>query len=365
MIGYYAHHHGSGHANYAHLMAKEFGEELTIFTSAEYPFQEGTIVVNLAQEDPHPEQWPKASAAPPPYLHYSPVGNKDILRRSQQLLQGLIEKQIQLLIVDVSVEIAALARACSMPYAYVRMFGARHDLPHQAAYEGASFLLAYYPEDLEPAHTPTWVREKTLYLDFFSQFSLPDRVYENALDLPDNYWLYVQGFGGNTRATAHLQQLTTAFPEQAIVVVGPVEEEPLGEQVQYTGVVGSIGSYVRGAELVFGACGSNITAELATLGAPFIAIPEARPFEEQEYLAKALERLQLATVWRNQSAQEVVKKAPLGGDIWAPYVQHNAVSFFYNWIQQHTEDLKGLEHQFPRQRPPHISFDDGQNPMAL
>jgi UDP:flavonoid glycosyltransferase YjiC (YdhE family) len=240
------------------------------------------------------------------------------------------------------------------------MFGERNDLPHRAAYEGASFLLAYYPAALEAPNTPAWIREKTLYLDFFSQFSQPSRSFEPALNLPNNYWLYLQGFGGSTVAHRYIKELAEHFPKQEIVVVGPSEQQYTAANLRYTGTVPSIAPYVRGAELVFGACGSNTTAELATLGAPFIAIPEERPFKEQEHLAEALERQGLARVWRDELATEIIKRRPVGGYVWAPFVRHNAVDYFYNWIQPHREELRQLEERFPIAALPKFTFSPSQ-----
>ena len=168
-IGYYAHHHGSGHCRQADKLAALLPEsvraQFTVFTSvlaADYTFCaiDEAQVIRLAPEDEHEDDVLKGRAGQywqPESLHYSPVGNRDIQARSYQLISAMQARQIELMIVDVSAEIAMLCRTISMPYLYVRLTGVRDDMPHVSAFAGALAMLAPYPRALEAADTPAWM----------------------------------------------------------------------------------------------------------------------------------------------------------------------------------------------------------------
>lgn len=80
--------------------------------------------------------------------------------RSWQLLDQIRQRQIDLMIIDVSVEVAMLCRTASVPYLYVRLAGERDDAPHLNAFAGALGLLVPYPRQLEAAATPIGYAKK-------------------------------------------------------------------------------------------------------------------------------------------------------------------------------------------------------------
>ena len=177
-IGYYAHHHGSGHCRQADklatLLPMKWRQQLTVFTSLapeNYTFTTitDTQIVRLNAEDERIDDVLAGRAGQywqPSCLHYSPVGNRDIQTRSWQILETVQQRQIDLMIIDVSVEVAMLCRVASIPYLYVRLAGIRNDAPHCTAFTGALGLLAPYPQVLESNRIADWVRQKTFYLDF-------------------------------------------------------------------------------------------------------------------------------------------------------------------------------------------------------
>lgn len=194
-IGYYAHHHGSGHCRQADklaaLLSYDTRAQLTVFTSldiASYRFTaiDEQQIVRLNAEDERPddilagragEYWQPAS------LHYSPVGNSDIQERSHQILDTIFQRKIDLMIIDVSVEVAMFCRAASIPYLYVRLPCIRDDAPHLGAFAGALALLAPYPKALESAQTSEWVCDKTLYLGFIYSQKSESYTYKNFIDI--------------------------------------------------------------------------------------------------------------------------------------------------------------------------------------
>lgn len=297
MIGYYAHSHGSGHCNYAHIFSKVFGEAMTIFTDREHRFDHRVDVVHLPNEDTDGSEFDREDFPEPRALHYAPVHLRKITERNRLLLDTILQKNIKLLIVDVSVEIAMLARISSVAYAYVRLHGERNDIAHLNAYEGASFLLAYYPEEMEDKDTLPWVREKTLYLGFLSQYMFGAEFSEKPLEYKRSekpILLHISGFGGSL--PLDFSGLSNRYD---LYSIGPGRVHCGYSEIMHIGVVESTQAYIKYADVVIAACGSNTVAEIISLGRPFVAVPENRQYREQEIAAENLDRLGWATHRKN------------------------------------------------------------------
>lgn len=289
MIGYYAHSHGSGHCNYANIFAKVFGSALTVFTDREYAFGPDVAVVNLENENPDGNEYHREHFPEPRALHYAPVNITKITRRNALILKNVLARKISLLIIDVSVEVAMLARVSSIAYAYVRLLGDRDDIPHLNAYEGASFLLAYFPKELESPSTPSWICDKTVYLGFLSKHMLnmePSEapVISNTGNRP--IVLHLKGFGGN-RAFDY-ENLNDDYD---IYAIGPEHKTQEGHAVKPLGIVKCTKAYIKTADVIIAACGSNTTSEILHLGKSFLAVPQKRHYQEQERMAESLHRL--------------------------------------------------------------------------
>lgn len=286
MLGYYAHQHGSGHCNYAETFSGIFQKEMAIFTSYEYNFSGTSKCIKLADENPDGSSFQQNQIEPPRYLHYSPVGQNSIKERSLQLLQNLVEMNIGLLIVDVSVEIAALSRAASMPYAYVRLPGQRNDLAHIEAFKGAVFTLAYFPESFEMASTPDWLRQKTVYLGFISNKSLERHKKQTKTQIEKITVL--SGNGGNEKLHNSIPLLLERFADARITLLGRYPKKYNDKRLNYKGFIGDTQSEINNSDLVVANCGLNTVSELTQFPIPYVAIPEHRPFSEQITMAELL-----------------------------------------------------------------------------
>ena len=292
MIGYYAHSHGSGHCNFAQIFAKKLGTKLCIFTDSDYSFNTNSNVVRLANENPDGTEFDRRKFEEPLSLHYAPVNMRKITIRNQRILDHINQKNINLLIIDVSVEIAMLARVSSVPYAYVRLQGDRSDIPHINAFEGATFLLAYFPEELEPENTPDWIREKTVYLGFISKNMFESKSQPWPKEFRKNgkpNLLYVSGFGGSRRF--EFEDLDKKFN---IFIIGPGNNFDKNANITSIGVVPCTHKYLAHADFIVAGCGANTTSEILTLGKRFVAISENRPYDEQKQLASGLEKMNWA-----------------------------------------------------------------------
>lgn len=91
------------------------------------------------------------------------------------------------MVVDVSVEVAMLARLASVPTICVRLNGKRDDAPHLEAFRGAIGLMAPFHPTLEMADTPAWIRDKTVY--FLASLLLRPRLLVSAYGGPPGaFW---------------------------------------------------------------------------------------------------------------------------------------------------------------------------------
>lgn len=285
MIGYYAHGHGSGHCNFADIFGHVFGQDMMVFTDRKHSFDSSVRVVHLPNENTDGSEFERECFPEPCALHYAPVNLRKITERNEIILSNVIQCGIKLMIIDLSVEIAMLARVSSVPYAYVRLMGERNDLPHVAAFQGASFLLAYFPEELEPNQTPDWVRRKTIYLGFITTFMFDrtEPLFPNEFrDAHKPVLVKVNGFGGSD-----LIDISTLGNDFKLFTIGPTLTS-CSSKIGNIGVVPSIRPYLRHADIVIAACGLNMTSEILYSRKRFIAVPEDRHFGEQRMMAERL-----------------------------------------------------------------------------
>ncbi|WP_440454554.1 hypothetical protein [Psychrobacter sp. ASPA161_9] len=343
-IGYYAHHHGSGHCRQADklaaLLPPKLRKKMTVFTSLPndgYRFSAiaDEQIVRLSAEDQLPEDVLPGRAGKywqPSSLHYSPVGNRNVQTRSWQLLNEIRQRQIDLMIIDVSAEVAMLCRAASVPYLYVRLAGERDDMPHLNAFAGALGLLAPYPKALEAPATPDWVRQKTLYLDFmpnktdelltFTAFinklmtlttdnTIHERLY-SRLDAVNksaegnanegNIVTVIKGYGGHDAIDAKLPELRRALPNALIISLGPINDEAR-DYVDIAAHVDDVTPFIAYSDLLLMACGLNGIAQAYDYATPLVVLPDERPHREQEVMAEALIEQGRALSWPQFIAQ--------------------------------------------------------------
>jgi len=339
-IGYYAHHHGSGHCRQADKLAALLPNyaraQLTVFTSLDIDSYRFTAIdeqqiVRLNAEDERPddilagragEYWQPAS------LHYSPVGNVDIQKRSHQILDTIFQRKIDLMIIDVSVEVAMLCRAASIPYLYVRLPSIRDDAPHIGAFAGALALLAPYHKALESAHTSKWVCDKTLYLDFIYSQKAESYTYESFIDIlaklsMDNETsdlkstnlpsieaqlidkseatipivTVIKGYGGHKAIDEKLPELRSLLPNALIVSLGPIDDDKRC-YVDISAEVDDVTPFICHSDYLMMACGLNAVAQAYHYDTPLIVVPDDRPHNEQAVMAEALVTQNKALNWQ-------------------------------------------------------------------
>ncbi len=292
-ISYYAHHMGTGHLRHAGRIveARSFDVQVTSTgTSNLHLLPPGTNYVPLtsdAMED--------HSKIPEPgeYLHYAPVG-APIIERFSALNRAWKQFAPDVVMVDVSVEVALFARLSGYRVALRRMPGTRTDTPHKVGYEVADALFAYYPKSFEdPAHlaqygskshylpTPPSAR----YLPGSSQNSTPDT---SASSMPRR--VAVQTSLGASLSLTEIANAAALTPNWSWNVLGSVhrDTQKIPQNLCLHGTVPHPEYWMSKADVIVTSTGHNAVVAAAVCRKPVVLIPEERPFDEQRSYAHML-----------------------------------------------------------------------------
>ncbi|OAN29868.1 hypothetical protein A4V15_02705 [Pseudomonas oryzihabitans] len=298
-IGYYAHHHGAGHVTRALAIAAAFDGPLTLFSSR---LPEQVELPNVQLCPLPPDVAPGVEGEAFACLHYAPLGVAGLRERMGLLVDWFRRAWPCLLVVDVSVEVALLARLCGVPTIYLRQRGSRFDAAHELAYASASCLLAPYPDLLEePATSAAW-RAKTCYAGSLSRYA-GQRL--DSVREPGTVTV-IAGHGGTAFSRTRLIAAAHSCPEWHWTVLGPVPDDATlaPANLRFLGNVADPGPWLATAEVVVGSAGDSLVAELADLRCRFVCLSEARPFDEQLSTGRRLAEQALAVTCEHWPAAD-------------------------------------------------------------
>ncbi|MGE4304021.1 MAG: glycosyltransferase [Novosphingobium sp.] len=294
-IGYYVHHHGDGHRQRALAIARALGGGITLLGTGLDGRTEGIdaiglpddrIALNFGGDDRTGETLDERPSA----LHYAPFDHDGVRRRTAAIAGWIAEARPRLFVVDVSVEVAMLARLCSVPTVYVRLSGVRDDRPHADAFASASALLAPFHAALEDPSTRPEIVAKTFHAPGIIRSALAGTVDGSLV-------LVVLGRGGGTADGERWAEAARAAPHYRWEVLGPcsVPAEP-PPNLRLRGWVDNAEEAIAGAGLVVGAAGDGLVSAVLAHQRPFLCLPEKRPFDEQCSKARRLAALGAAVV---------------------------------------------------------------------
>jgi UDP-N-acetylglucosamine:LPS N-acetylglucosamine transferase len=296
-VGFYVHHQGHGHLQRARAIASRLAHRVTIFSSLVADHRSNGVEYRHLEPD-----YDKHCAVECfDHLHYAPLGVKGLRQRAKRLTAWFDDHWPCILVVDVSVEVATLARLCGVPVVYVRQRGKRFDTAHDFAYASASRLLAPYPADWEEPDTPLQWREKTDYTGLISRYEhLPQ---DNAT--PDSHVKdsrrqvsIITGFGGAPLAAKAMVEAAHICPQWDFAIIGRVDHAPSAcpSNLSFVGQVDDPLPWIARSDVIVGSAGDSLVGEIGHLQKRFICIPEERPFDEQRSTAATLARHDLAIV---------------------------------------------------------------------
>ncbi|MFQ6552593.1 glycosyltransferase [Aestuariibius insulae] len=328
-FGFFVHHQGRGHAERCAALANALPPErpVTLFSARADifpPLRSGIEVQTLPSlfewQGPTPPPSGLAAHDTPETLHCAPLGWPGIRSAMAKLSGWCATADPELLIVDVSAEIAQLARICSVPHVCVLQHGSRSDPGHLAAYRGAVGLLAPYHEALAQPDWPDWMRTKTCFAGHVG--ALPHRLDKatarRRIGVAEKarLALVLTGGGGSGLHTAALGVGARATPDWQWITVGQIERDWHATEpgnLEHRGWVDEVHAYIAAADLVVSSTGNTTCHDVLAAGVPWLAIPEWRYFDEQVEKARALDRAKAAHVlpylpssaeaWREAFAQ--------------------------------------------------------------
>jgi hypothetical protein len=289
LIGYYVHHQGDGHRQRALSIARSAPERFVLLGTSLAGRTDGPRFIPLDDDRPMTgEQVDPLS--PDDCLHYAPLGHAGVRQRIAALAEWIAHNRPALFVIDVSAEVAMLARLAGIPVVYVRLSGSRDDVAHRHAFHGAVRLLAPFHADLDDAATPAWVCQKTWYAPGIIQSRSEVRVDDSRI-------LVVSGAGGGSWDVAALKAAAASLPDHTWRVIG--QSAPSGDSpanLEFCGWVGDADQQIAGAGIVVGHAGDGLVTAVIAANRPFICLPQSRPYDEQRSKARRLALLGAAVV---------------------------------------------------------------------
>lgn len=284
-IGWYVHHHGSGHLNRMSVVRRHLDAVAVLSTLADPA--DGHAWVQLARDDDGETSDASAGGS----LHWAPLRHTGLRARAAAVSAWIEQAQPAAMVVDVSTEIAVLARLHGVPVVLVAQRGIRHDAAHALAYAQASAIAAPWTAATHlPGEGPPERR-----LSFTGALSRFDEVPPPAPAQPDGDVLVLVGSGGHALRAEDLLAAAQATPDRHWHVAGALRTAGATNVTDH-GPAASVLDLLRACSVVVGTAGSNIVAEVAATRRPFVCLPQSRPFREQARQAEALRRLGVATV---------------------------------------------------------------------
>ncbi|WP_423823055.1 glycosyltransferase [Salinisphaera sp. SPP-AMP-43] len=301
-ICFFVHHQGRGHAARTRAIVSRMAADRPVSVATADPslfdgFQRDIELIELPNMIG--ARVPTAALhahATPETMHCVPLGLREMRVTMRRILDHLDDRNVGLFAIDVSAELAQLARIASVPAVKVRMHGSRNDPGHQAAYAACTGMLAPFDAALEQPDYPDRLRAKTFYTGgLCTHEAVPPAKAEarRRLGLPDDaeIVLAMAGGGGHGLAYAPLTVAARAAPETLFVTVGRLHRE--GHETDFANLVNHgwvehTAEYIAAADIVVASAGDNMVTEIAKVGRPYVCIPEWRYFDEQSAKAERL-----------------------------------------------------------------------------
>lgn len=256
-------------------------------------------------------------------------------RRLNRIAEWIDRAKPALMLIDSSVEVAALARAKNIPTVYMRLAGKRTDSAHLQAFAAAEAVLCPFHTLLEADSTPQWLRQRSRYFPCLTESEnlaalQTDAAAQGALPVI----LIAAGYycGGKKHmavSSGQLAAMAAALPDWRIQVIGsacPAElQQNCPANLQFYGWVNNPDSFIRRASLVVGTASDCLIAAVSAAGKAFVCVPQRRPFDEQYQKATKLAELRAATICRRwpRNWVKLIQKTLKRGAIMAALHEEN------------------------------------------
>jgi hypothetical protein len=274
VIGYYVHHHGSGHLSRASALAKAVQRPVWGLSSLDEPPGWSGEWLRLTRDDAGgPPHLPTARGR----LHWAPVLDPGLATRWHEMSCWIATHRPEAIVVDVSVEAALLARLHGIPVVGFVLPGRRDDPAHLLGYDICDELVGAWPPDagdMVPA-MPRHVADRIRPIGAVSRH--PVRQPTDRLPGPPRV-VVMTGSGGHGISADRLAGAQAQTPDWEWTVLS----RELGTWMRDPRRV------LEDADVVVTHTGQGAIADVAAARTPAVVIPQARPFDEQATTARAL-----------------------------------------------------------------------------
>jgi hypothetical protein len=289
-LGWYIHHHGRGHLNRFLAVAPEL-EDLTVLSSLAPPTDHpGTAWMELPLDVPlSPTQQRTVEAGG--LLHWAPLGDTGYRRRMAIIAEWIADANPAAIVVDVSVEVALLARLLGAKVIWVAQRGIRDDAGHRLAYRAADMVIAPWTAATETDAETETDAGRVVHVGALSRFDgrTPTRA------LAERRVVLLLGFGGHSVRGQDIAAAAAATPDWIWEVTGVTDVGDVPNVVSQPSDC-DVWALLNRAAVVVASASGNAVAEVAAARRPLICLPQERPFAEQQAQAAALARAGLAVV---------------------------------------------------------------------
>ncbi|MTD14604.1 glycosyl transferase [Nakamurella sp. YIM 132087] len=303
MIGYYVHHQGLGHLHRAGAITEHLTVPVTVLSSLPTrPWHHLQEWVQLPSDAGVADDDVSGDPTAGGVLHWAPTRHHGLRDRMSAISDWIRRAAPDLVVVDVSVEVALLCRLHGVPTVVMGMPGDRSDRPHRLAYDSADAVLAPWAAEFARTSWPESWRSKTFHAGSISRFDASHPPFHEREAGP---WraLRLTGSGGTHGVGPGAPSVVPGW--QWTVAHGLDEDE--------------VRAAIDRADVVVTHAGQNALAEVAALSTPAVVVPEERPHGEQYDTAAVLEAAGLAVVAGPDDtwADLLPAALQLGGDGWA------------------------------------------------
>ena len=295
-IGYYVHHHGRGHEDRFRSISAAMGDDAVLVPISQRPIAGGVLLPSDVPDGPAVDH--DAGG----YLHWAPLAAPGSTRRLKTLVDWLDEFRPTGVVVDVSVEALLACRLAGIRTMAIRQHGDRSDVAHRLGYATATRLLAPFPAEFDTSTDPDLLG-RTDHAGFIAPPGpvphSPTRPERPIPNVQRHDAVVLWGCGGGRIDGRRLDAIAAAVDGTVFCAgrdVWPTEDPPRSDRVVELGWVDDPRSLLSERPLVVGSSGNNGVALAASTGCPFVAVPQPRPFDEQLYLARALDAAGVASI---------------------------------------------------------------------
>jgi hypothetical protein len=276
VIGYYVHHHGRGHLVRAQAVVAHLTEPVTVFSSLPRP--EGWVGEWVVL----PLDTAEAVTGQTAYgrLHWVPTGVPGLRDRMAAVAEWIARTAPTVFVVDVSVEIALLARLHGVPVITLALPGEREDAAHRLGYDISDAIIATWPASAGECLTgvsPSAAR-RVHHVGGLSRYAPSAATVPAAGGSGHRHAVVLTGAGGDGFTAELVRSARQATPGWRITHLG-------GGSGRW---VDDPWDLLRSADVVVVHAGQNAIADVAAARRPAVVVPQSRPYGEQAATARVL-----------------------------------------------------------------------------